>query len=252
MIHEPKQRQQPRNRLVGLALIAAAVAFAIAACVPETPIPTQTPTSTATVTPSWDRWGFELGTAPSLIHIIDGMERDNILTPDGWVTWWRQGSGEGGEYGQPEVRLTFSTDPNQGYDSELPRLHSGSHGLQMFWMYRPGDGGVYSLVGGLTPGSTVRFSAWAETWTCNTDENLGYTCVPEWDQVQVAVCLGEIPNPLDAICSEWQMAADEWTRVGPVEATVPDNGVLVVFLRGWARWGFKHLDVYWDDALLVQ
>lgn len=217
---------------------------------PTSVLPTPEPTTPTAIPQPVVNPSFEQHCTPGVVHIIDGQYRDNICTPYGWVTWWRIGSGEGGDYGQPEVRLTYGFDPVQGWAAELPRLHSGEQGLQLFTMYRPHDAGLYALVS-VPPGATVRVVAWAETWSCNNDDHLGYTCEVPWDQVQVAVCLGDTPNPLDATCSEWQTAADRWVRVGPVEHTVSESGVVVVFLRSWARWAFEHLDVYWDDVILV-
>ena len=247
-------RDSDKAALIGLGLgIAALIGLhscSLATLTPTSPLPTVAPTDTPAPIEGLLNPGFESSCTQSVIHVIDGQHRDNICSPDGWVTWWRLGSGEGGDYGQPEVRLTFGDDPVQGWTADLPRLHGDSHGLQLFTMYRPHDAGVYALVS-LPPGTMVRLVAWAETWTCNNDDHLGYTCEAPWDQVQVAVGLGDTPNPKDATWSEWQTAADEWTLIGPVEHTVADNGVLVVFLRSWARWALKHLDVYWDDALLV-
>jgi hypothetical protein len=240
--------------LIGIALGLAGIVWLHSCDVTPTAPVTPTATSVPTATPEPQglvNSDFEDGCTQNVVHLIDWGYRDNICAPSGWVVWWRQGGGEGGDYGQPEVQLTFGNDPVNGWTAELPRLHDGMHGLHLFTMCRPHDAGLYGLVS-VTPGATVRLVAWAETWTCSTDEHLGYTCIDTpWDQVQVAVGLGDTPNPAAATWSDWQTAPDEWAMIGPVEHTVGGNGVVVVFLRSWAKWGFKHLDVYWDDALLV-
>ena len=111
--------------------------------------------------------GFEGSYVVGLVHVNDGVYRDNIFTPEGWVTWWRQGMGDGGEFGQPEVQVIAADHPNYGYDAELPRIYSGFQGLKVFNMWRPQDAGIYQCVWGLQPGATVELTAYAHAWTCN-------------------------------------------------------------------------------------
>jgi len=107
---------------------------------------------------------------------FDGSIHDNIFTPQGWVTWWR----EGGDYGQPEVKTIPKVDPFIG---ELPRIRSGFYATLLFTFYRLQDTGFYQVVTGLEPGSTVQLSAYAHGWSCDKDDPIGYTCGDPWNQV---------------------------------------------------------------------
>jgi LysM repeat protein len=194
----------------------------------------------------------------SQVHVQDGQFRDNIFTPEGWVTWWRIGHGEGGEWGQPEVQVIAADHPNYGYEAELPRIHSGNQSLKFFTMYRPHDGGLYQYVPGLQPGSTVEFAAWAHAWTCDNHDRIGYTCMLPDEQISLQVgiepngnCDPFSPSVIWAPGGGGQIAPDQWAVIGPVSARVGGSGAVCVFTRSLAKWGYAHLDSYWDDHSLI-
>jgi LysM repeat protein len=235
--------------LLAVAVIGAAAATAVAAR--EAQAPSQQ-------TNLLHNPGIEGPYVVSQVHLQDGQFRDNIFTPEGWVTWWRTGGGEGGEWGQPEVQVISADHPNYGYDSELPRIHTGNQSLKFFTMYRPHDGGLYQHVAGLQPGSTVQFSAWAHAWSCNSHDHIGYTCVEPEAQIHLQVgiepngyCDPFSPSVIWGPEYPGQIAPDQWAVIGPVSARVGSGGAVCVFTRSWAKWGWAHLDSYWDDHSLV-
>jgi LysM repeat protein len=202
--------------------------------------------------------GFEGSYVVGLVHVNDWIFRGNIFTPEGWVTWWRQGLCDGGEYGQPEVQVISADHPNYGYDAELPRIYSGQQALKVFNMWRPQDAGIYQCVHGLQPGATVSLTAYAHAWTCDSNENMGYTCVHPWDQItfQLGIEANGVADPFSPMIN-WapsdpgMIAPDHFQMIGPATARVGDGGSICVYLRSRAKWGFQHLDAYWDETSLV-
>jgi LysM repeat protein len=202
--------------------------------------------------------GFEGAYVVGLVHVNDWIFRDNIFTPEGWVTWWRQGIGDGGEFGQPEVQVISADHPNYGYDADLPRIYSGWQSLKVFNMWRPQDAGIYQCVDGLQPGATVQLTAYAHAWTCDSDENLGYTCVHPWNQIafQVGIESNGVADPFSPMIiwappDPGMIAPDHFQMIGPATARVGDSGSVCVYLRSQAKWAFQHLDAYWDETSLV-
>ncbi len=190
--------------------------------------------------PGWclDNWTHD---------VFDGSFHDNIFTPQGWVTWWRKDSG----YGQPEVKTIPNVAPFTG---ELPRIRSGNYAVLLFTYYRLQDVGLYQVVEGLQPGSTVQLSAYAHGWSCDKDEPMGYTCGDPWNQTfQVGIAPDGNTDPFspNVVWSQPQRSPDHYSLIGPVTAQVGEAGRVCVFLRSKTKWAFKYQDAYWDDASLV-
>ncbi|MBU0704236.1 MAG: LysM peptidoglycan-binding domain-containing protein [Chloroflexi bacterium] len=178
---------------------------------------------------------------------FDGSFHDNIFTPQGWISWWRTG----GDYGQPEVKTIPNVAPFTG---ELPRIRSGNYAVLFFTFYRLQDTGLYQVVTGLEPGSTVRLSAYAHGWSCDGDDPMGYTCADPWNQTfQVGIEPNGGTDPFSpaVIWSGEQRSPDHYNFIGPTSAQVGEGGSVTVFLRSKTKWAYKYQDAYWDDASLV-
>jgi len=176
----------------------------------------------------------------------NGSIHENIFTPQGWVTWWR----EGGGYGQPEVKTIPKVDPFIGPPA---RIRSGNYAVLLFTFYRNQDAGFYQVVSGLEPGATVQFSAYAHGWSCAQDDT-PYTCGDQWNQTfQVGIEPNGVADPFapSIVWSEARPSPDTYSLIGPVTAQVGEGGSVAVFLRSKTKWPVKHLDAYWDDASLV-
>lgn len=187
-----------------------------------------------------DNWTHE-------IHWTDLGERGNIFTPQGWVIWWRRD----GDYGQPEVLVIPNMPP---YTGELPRVRSGHYAIKYFNYYRLQDGGLYQVVTGLQPGSTVQFSIWAHGWSCNNDVRQGYSCDDPYNQTfQVGIEPNGVADPFSpsVVWSGEQIMPDHYGLIGPITAQVGASGSVTVITRSKSKWAFIHLDAYWDDASLV-
>jgi hypothetical protein len=192
--------------------------------------------------PGWclDNWTHD---------VFDGSIHDNIFTPQGWVTWWRKG----GDYGQPEVKTIPRVAPFTG---EIERIRTGNYAVLLFTFYRLQDTGLYQVVSGLEPNSTVQLSAHAHGWSCDDSDGarLGYSCGDPWNQTfQVGIATDGNVDPFspNIVWSQPQKSPDTYRRIGPATAQVGPGGTICVFLRSKTKWPFKYSDAYWDDASLV-
>lgn len=195
--------------------------------------------------------GFEGITEPGGIthDTFDGSVWDNIMTPEGWVTWWEE---ETGGRGRPEVMPI----PFEGYFvTPVPRVRSGHWALKFFTFWRPHRGGVYQTVANLPAGSRAMLSAYAHAWSCNRDDTGALSCGDDPYQFGFKVGIdptgGSNPWSSNVIWSDMAYIYDVFGLVGPVEATVGQEGRITVFLLSEAKWGNKHEDAYWDDVSLV-
>ena len=81
-------------------------------------------------------------------------EIGNIFTPPGWLTWFLHMPGT---WDQPEIK-----------DSWLEyRRRSGEKAILFFTFYRRHNGGFLQQVD-VTPGATLRLTAWAHAWSNHT------------------------------------------------------------------------------------
>jgi uncharacterized repeat protein (TIGR01451 family) len=190
--------------------------------------------------PGWcyENWTYET-------H--NGEYHDNIMTPQGWVTWWD----EDNDYGQPEGKPIPNQPP---YDGDPPRIHSGNYASQLFTFFRAHDAGLYQVVTGLSPGETVQFSAYAHGWSCDSDYPAGFSCGDPWGLVfQVGIEPDGVADPFSSsvVWSAQRPSPDYYSLIGPVSAQVGASGSVCVYVRSWAKWGVRHNDAYWDDAELI-
>lgn len=183
-----------------------------------------------------------------------GVTYPEIATPQGWVTFWNEQGNplDGGwPFGRPECKIVSNWGP---WKEPVARVSSGYYALQQFGFFRSIDSGVYQVVGSLSPGATVQASFYAHAWTCDSDASGAKSC---GDQFQMLFRVGIDPNggtdPFgpNVIWSGGTYSYDEYRRIGPVEAQVGAGGMVTVFLRGTAKWRYKHNDIYLDDASLV-
>ena len=191
----------------------------------------------------------------------------NIFTPPGWTTWFLH---EAGNWSQPECRDARSSNPK--------RMHGGSKGFLLFTFSRKHDGGLFQTVQ-TTPGTRLRFSAWAHAWSNHKDpsqptkfpnpdnarwsEGAGFEgffalegSVDDDDIENFTFWAGIDPtggtDPF-ATTVEWGPGAHVYNAFHEVPAveTVTQSDRVTVFLRSRTLWPFKHNDAYWDDASLV-
>ncbi len=168
----------------------------------------------------------------------------NIFTPPGWVTWFRH---DAGNWDQPEVIDAW-------VHQDARRVRNGQKAIKLFTFWRKHDAGFYQTIEGLEPGTSVQFSAYAQAWTCDEDNEDATSCGDPWAMVfKVGIDPQGGNNPFsgNVAWSGDQNSPDQHSLIGPVSAQVGPEGKVTVFLRSTAKYGYKHMDAYWDDASLV-
>jgi len=192
-------------------------------------------------------------------------ELGNVFSPPGWSTWYRHE----GEFAQPEVRESFSINPD--------RMRSGLKGLLLFTFYRKHDAGFYQRVF-VTPGQTYRLSAYAHAWSNHQDparpDKFPHPDDPYWSegaaynpyfakvgdtedddlrnftfQVGIDPTGGIHPLLPRVVWGEGAHIYNTFYRV-PSVAVTAETDIITVFLRSSTLWPFKHNDAYWDDVEL--
>ncbi len=202
-----------------------------------------------------------------------GVEYGEIYTPEGWVTWFR----EGGEFRRPECKVI----PKAAPFLDPPRVHDGNWAWMAFTMFGRQHAGLYQIVEGLEPGAEYELSAYAHAWSahhgelavdnsgCSAGVGCGPVYIPE-DEVpelngependaignftfRVGVGFGD-PDPFsDAI--KWGDGACIYNvhhQAPPLRFVAPDSGKVVVYLKAFSLWPFRTSDAYWDDVQLIR
>jgi hypothetical protein len=198
--------------------------------------------------------------------------RDNIFTPESWLTWFYH---KPGEYDQPEVKDAWKhVDPR--------RVHTGEKGVLFFTFYRRHWGGLLQQVS-VEPGKRYEAKVHAHAWSNHDDtgfphphdgrwsEGAGYDEVawaegtqphdtgdPQQDakanftfSVGIDPTGGLDPMSDDVIWGDGYHIYNGYVKPITVKATAQEN-VITVFLRSKTLWTFCHSDAYFDDAILVK
>jgi LysM repeat protein len=133
-------------------------------------------------------------------------------------------------------------------------VRSGQKAIKLFTFWRRHDAGFYQTVGGLQPGETVQFSAYGQAWSCD-DDNAGATSCGDPQAMIFKVGIdpqgGNNPFSSNVVWSGDQFSPDVHSLIGPVTTQVGPGGTVTVFVRSVAKFPYKHMDAYWDDASLV-
>lgn len=193
-------------------------------------------------------WPDGSADAQTNLLVNGGMERPyqgqgapTRTAPNGWSLWVGAGAPEAFPH----------TDPLQVIDGEAS------------WNVKQGDGAFtaagYQRVGGLAPGTRLRFSAHAWLYTCNDRE---YSCIipdPPYRQSDpsagASVKVGIDPtggtDPLSAnvVWSGGVAPYDQWATPSVVAEAQGD--AVTVFLYMTQAQGLALNNVYWDAAQLV-
>jgi hypothetical protein len=161
----------------------------------------------------------------------------------GWTPWWRP---------QPAGSPAWKTRMPE-YKAAAPyrnRIHSGHNAQQLFTAYGTHVGGIYQVVDGIEPGSTVRFAIWGHAWAGDGDNPYESEAGgPMHMAIGIDPTGGVSAFSPRVTWSEEQNPLDTWTRFEVEVAAVGSR--VTVFTRSAPEYPTKHNDVYWDSAELV-
>ena len=141
------------------------------------------------------------------------------------------------------------------------RIRTGKRAAKYFSFGGQHEAGYYQQVGGIEPGTALRFSAFMQTWSClpgaewNVCPTEGKSNSPANMHTKIGIDPTGGTNPWAAsvVWSPEIDAYDAWTYF-QVE-TVAEHITVTVFTYTWADWTDErfriHNDVYLDDASLI-
>jgi len=143
------------------------------------------------------------------------------------------------------------------------RVHSGQLSQKYFSWNRQHEAGLYQQVGGIQPGTRLRFSVWIQTWSCKPASSETWNVCPTGDRsnnpAPMHIWVGIDPTggtnwaAPTVVRSPEGDAWDTWTLF-QVEAVAQSDKV-TVFIHTRADWTDAepriNNDVYIDDASLV-
>ena len=181
---------------------------------------------------------------------------DEVQVADGWSGWWLQADLDPAHPGsceklprpcvawhRPEWREANCGAACAG------RVHSGDNAQKYFTFWSLHDAGMFQQVGGIKPGSRLRFTVFMEGWSTNAD--YGPSDLAQSLNLRVGIdptggADGFSPN---VVWSPLGDSFDTWSQFG-VEA-VAQSSTVTVFTRSRPVYAIQHDDVYVDDASLV-
>ena len=165
------------------------------------------------------------------------------IVAEGWTPWWRP---------QGRADPTWKNRMPE-YKAAAPyenRIHAGHNAQQLFTAYGTHVGGIYQVVGGVDPGSTVRFAVWGHAWAGGDDDPYrSQDGGPMHMVIGIDPAGGTSPFSPRVVWSQEQNPLDEWARF-EVEAVAIGSAV-TIFTHSAPEFPTRHNDVYWDDARLV-
>jgi LysM repeat protein len=186
------------------------------------------------VGPGWRAWYLDV--APSYVQVpancLDSKQRYHCY-------WMR-----------PEFRDNVAA-------SFENRVRSGMRSQKYFSFGRMHEAGLYQRVGGVTPGSTVRFSIYIQAWQCSNIDKCGkngtHSDAPADMHLRVGIDPygGDNPFSSNIVWGPEQEAFDRWVEFAVETQAQADT--VTVFTHSRAEWGWARVenDVYLDDASLV-
>ncbi len=201
--------------------------------------------------------GFEAPYVKQCCHTEEGLVGlpiDEIQVAHGWLGWWYP---PGSDDAHPEYCGQDAPDKCQAWHRPewrdaapfAERIHEGEDAQKYFTFYSVHEAGMVQQVQGIPPGAKVRFSVYMQAWSNDTDSPTSS------GQDSMGMKVGIDPtgdvNPWspNIVWSAVHDAFDAYQQY-TVEA-VAQGDTVTVFTHSQPMWGYKHNDVYVDDASLV-
>ncbi len=137
------------------------------------------------------------------------------------------------------------------------RVRSGFRSQKYFSFGRMHEAGLYQRVGGIQPGSTVRFSIYIQAWMCYDIDKCGMNGIrsdaPDNMHLRVGIDPygGDNPFSPNVVWAPEKEAFDRWVEFAVETQALADT--VTVFTHSRPEWGWARPsnDVYLDDASLL-
>ena len=186
------------------------------------------------VAPGWRAWYLDV--PPSYVQLPVNCNESK----QGYHCYWMR----------PEFRDNVAA-------SFANRVHGGVRSQKYFSYGRMHEAGLYQQVGGIQPGSTLRFSIYTQAWQCFDIDKCGKNGIRSDQPADMHLRVGIDPyggaDPFspNIVWSPEQEAFDRWVEFS-VEAKAL-NSTVTVFTHSRPEWPWARMsnDVYLDDASLM-
>jgi len=167
----------------------------------------------------------------------------------GWTPWWLEDADHDPIWAQPEYKPAEAAfHPN--------RVYEGSRAQQYFTFYKSHYGGIYQQVSGVNPGTTYRFSVWAQVWSSIEDQEVSVAPANPHLRIGIdptgAACPGYCGAPGTIVWTgdvSMQCVIDQWCPIS-IDVTA-QNSTITVYVRSSPAFNNKHNDLYFDAASLT-
>jgi hypothetical protein len=201
--------------------------------------------------------GFEAPYVKQCCHTeagLAGLPIDEIQVAHGWLGWWYP---PGIDEAHPEYCGDSAPDKCQAWHRPewreaapfAERIREGKNAQKYFTFYSVHEAGMYQQASGVPVGARVRFSIYMHAWSNNGDSPTSA------GQDTMGMKIGIDPtgdaNPWSPAVV-WSPVRDSFDTYQQytVEA-VAEAETITVFTHSQPMWGYKHNDVYLDDASLI-
>lgn len=237
------------------AVAIAAIIVGLVASFMSTPVPiaAQTPGTDLLTNGDFEYWDWTAGHWPLMMGIPE------VQICPGWQAFWVQDAPDGSPMAENWKRPEFRDVKISEADY---RVRSGEMAQKYFSFGGQHIAGLYQQVNGITPGTTLRFQAYIQTWGCMPGDKGWNVCPtghlsnsPSTFHTRVGIdpTGGTDPWAGTVVWGPEGEAYDVWTPF-QVDA-VAQGGTVTVFTYTHVDWS-DHVfrvnnDVYIDDATLV-
>jgi LysM repeat protein len=201
--------------------------------------------------------GFEGPYVKQCCHTEPEMEGrliDEIQVAPGWLAWWYPPGIDAahpeycGDDTPPECQAWHRPEWREAAPFG-ERIRQGGNAQKYFTFWSVHQAGMYQQVTGLAPGARLRFSVYMHAWSTNDDAPYSSGQVYMGMKVGIDPTGGLNPWSPDIVWSEVHDAYDHYQEY-TVE-TVAQGEAVTVYTHSQPLLGYKHNDVYVDDASLV-
>jgi len=186
--------------------------------------------------------------------------------PIGWAAWWQppdKNESDPDFYNNHPYQCVKDIAPahcvawhnpefrdTAGGPQEPSRKVAGENSQKYFTFYSLHEAGLYQVVGGIRPGTRLRFSVYMQAWSTSTNDPFHSEDQPTMGlKVGIDPYGGVNPWSPSIVWSDIKEAFDTW-ELFTVEAVAGSDRV-TVFTRSRPYFALQHNDIYVDEASLI-
>ncbi len=184
-------------------------------------------------------------TNPGFEAPFDAVETSTIAT--GWTPWFIPAA-EGMNASDNVMPEYFAASDTVNGLSLTPRIHGGEDAQQYFSYYSTHTGGLYQEVTGITVGTQLAFSTFANLWASDASETSDGS-----GEILFSVGIdangGTDGESADIVWSDSEPVYDNWSEYSV--SAVAQADTVTVFIRSTATAKIANNVIYVDDATLA-